>query len=117
MAIAWCARPAGLSLRDQGNDARVGEPDSSRKDGAADDDSSMVDQHDVPRLSEPDRMSGWTEKFLGIDHPTEHADRFIAETVHNRKADGERIRVRHLVKIHVFDIQLTDAFVERALPP
>ena len=65
----------------------------------------------------PNRI-GWVEgrkEFLGIDDPMDDADRLIAETVHDREADGKGIGAGQLVEIHVFDIELADALVVASL--
>lgn len=43
MAIARRADPPWLQGRDEGNDLRVGEWETGRQNGAADDDAAMVD--------------------------------------------------------------------------
>jgi hypothetical protein len=117
VAVAGRIGPSGIGRSDQWDDRRIGQSHTRGKDRTTDDDSSMIDQHDVAGFSEANRLGGWRKEFLCIDDTVNHADRLVAQAVHDRKADRKGIGAGPVVEIDVLDVQLTDAFVVGPFPP
>ena len=101
----------------KGNDAGVFYTFAGGKNGTTQNDALAIDEHDMPGFSKTNNIYGGSKKFFCVVHTMENPDGLVSNAVHDGDGEAKRIRFQQIVKRHIFEIGLSNALIERALPP
>ena len=117
MTVTGSLDPAWLQECHEWDQVHICQARAGREDRAAQHDSVTVNQHDMARLTKPNRVGGRSEEFLGIQFSMQDTDCLISDAIHDGQRQGECVGAQTVIEGHILDIRLADAFVESSPPP